>query len=428
MGVVLGEEQQSERVFAAHGLGYSLTLPELATELVADHLRRSQGAIYGDLTVRSRWPGARGYGADNIIISGQFNFSSPTTRKAMAKLLDDRVPAAADSKLDWYGFVEEFCQQLMAAEAQGEPFTSVGNLPARVRNLPLLDPFLPRRKVTILYGDGGVGKSYLAVASGVSVVTGEEIIPGFTPQASGGVLYLDYETDDEDLDWRIKQVCRGARIDNTDVSFTYRFCSRPVPEIVESVARVIDHYGIELTIIDSAGAAMGSGRDGADPADITNRFFDALRLMKSTVLLIDHVPKALPGSGPMKPYGSTYKVNRARSTWEIRQASSTGDGSIHIALFNRKSNDGPLARARGLAVRFEPGLVYWVDEDITDDELASQLSLADRLARVLREQEEASVRELAEAVGASDAVVRTTLNRNSNRFESVGRGTWRLIS
>ena len=423
--MTLPATEESERVFSTHGLGYSLTLPEIRTELQADQLRRSGGAIYGDLTVRSRWPGARGYGSDNIVISGQFNFSSPTTRKSMAALLDVRVPAAAGEKLDWHGFIEEFCQQVMAAEKAGEPFVLVGNRPTRLRTESLVVPLLPHNKVSILYGDGGVGKSYFAVATGVAVASGMEIIPGFRPTRKGGVLYLDYETDDEDLDWRIHQVCDGADID--PVEFTYRFCTRPIQDIVESVARVAVQAGIELVIVDSVGAAMGGGREGGDPADTANRFFDALRLLKTTVLLIDHVPKVQLAAGPMKPYGSTYKVNRARCTWEMRQATSIGDGSIHVALFHRKSNDGPLTGARGLAVKFEPGGVYWQEEEIRDEELASSLSLADRLEIVLREKAPASAKELATAVGSTENTVRSILSRNPARFESVARGSWTLV-
>lgn len=415
---------ESEQIFSAYGVGYSLTLPAIRTELQADALRRSGGAIYGDLTVRSRWPGARGYGADNIVISGQFNFSSPTTRRSMAKLLEDRVPAAAGEKLDWYGFVESFCQQLMASEKAGEPFVTVGMRPTRIRAEELVVPLLPHNKATILYGDGGVGKSYFAIATGVSVRSGIEIIPGFRPTRRGGVLYLDYEADDEDLDWRIQQVCSGADIE--PVEFHYRFCTLPIPLNIESVAKVVVQEGIELVIVDSVGAAMGSGHEGGDPADATNRMFDALRMLKTTILLIDHVPKVQLLAGPMKPYGSTFKVNRARCTWEMRQATSIGDGAIHVALFHRKSNDGPLTRARGLAVKFEPGGVYWQDEDIKDEELASSLSLADRIEIVLRETAPASAKDVASAVGSSEATVRTILNRNPSRFESVARGAWVL--
>ncbi len=63
--------------------------------------------------------------------------------------------------------------------------------------------------VTLLYGDGGVAKSLLALALALAVAGGSSTWLGREVE-NGPVLYLDFELDAEEQARRVNQLCRGA--------------------------------------------------------------------------------------------------------------------------------------------------------------------------------------------------------------------------
>lgn len=425
----MGSEEW-EREFGRIGLGYRLEYPELATTFELTHLKRHGDELHGDLTVLSRFPGASGI--DGVIFTGRFNVMSTMVRGTVAKALAARVPQQKeDSQLDWAGFLLDLCYRVIAAERQGEPIVELGTSPRADPVLPLLDPLLPKNKPTILFGDGGVGKSVLALAVGASVAIGQSIIPGMTAYGQGAVLYLDYETDAADLDDRLRRVSRGAEVPMPRIQ--YRYCARPLPDMLEDLSKVVVDRSISLLIIDSAAAAMGIGSEYRDPADTAIRFFTALRTLGVSSLLIDHVSKTATAQagGAGKPYGSTYKVNLARSTWEMRQGTRREDGAVPVALYHRKSNIGPTHSAVGLAITFTTEAVYFDSEPITDTDLAAALPLHDRVALFLDQSDEPlDAVTIAEAIGSTRGAVASVFNRDKRsgnpKFISPERGKWTL--
>lgn len=415
--------------FRKQGLGYALELTELGTTFEVSGLRRSGGDVHGELVIRSRWTGAKTVLDGTIFAPASVNLSSVQTRRSIAKLIDERVPTGGEVKpLDWHGFLEEFFGKVLQAEAEGEPVMPVGRRPVRIGDTELLSPMLLRNKTTILFGDGGTGKSLTAAAMALSVQTLLPIIPPFQPRVQAKVLYLDWETDIDDMDGRVKAICAGARME--PVEFDYRYCSRKLADMTEPIAKYVRTHDIGLLIVDSVGLACGVSGDNADPADAALRLFTAIRAIGVTTLCIDHVSKAGANnnSGSYKPYGSSYKAYLARSTWEIRQAGSTGEDELHLAFYQRKANTTAKHAAIGLALHFEPGAVWWASEDITHEDLTASLPLADRLAALLKHVDQMTTRELADATESTESSVRSTLNRHLDRFQSERRGSWRLIS
>lgn len=416
----------SERIFRAVGLGYLMEMPALGTTFEVDRLRRVSGELHGDVTVRSRWPGAKTF--DGVMHSSRFNLTAPSTRKTVARILSERAPAQAGEELDWLGFLEEFAQRVLTAERQGAPFEDVGTRPQRIDAGLLLDPLMPAKKATILFGDGGAGKSFLAVAIAVSVATGREIVPGFLPRFRTPVLYLDWETDPDDMDGRVKAVCCGAGVD--PVSIRYRICARPLADQVEEVGRAVDQHEIGLVIVDSVGLAAGTSSEGSDAAESALRLFTAIRALGVTTLCIDHVAKAAGAQqgGAGKPYGSTYKVNLARSVWEMRRAKAPGDERTHVALYHRKANTMALHRAIGLVIDFASDNVRFDREEISDDDLTSAMSAPERIAALLAEHP-LRVKEIAERAEMTESAVRTYLSRGKgSRFTKLETGDWGLLA
>jgi RecA-family ATPase len=122
---------------------------------------------------------------------------------------------------------ERLVQQLEAAYPAG---AIVANKPAtkrrRLRIVPasdfagkpvperkwIVDGLIPARNVTLLSGDGGVGKSLLALQLGAAMATGTDWI-GFKPEP-GRVLYLSAEDDEDELHRRVTGIAEtcGLRL------------------------------------------------------------------------------------------------------------------------------------------------------------------------------------------------------------------------
>lgn len=402
------------------GLGYALLIADLATELRTGATVRSRGEIHAELTISCGLPAIASQ--TGHLFRGRFNFSAISTRTALAKHLNARTQGAG---IDWAELLETLCVGILSAESEGAPFEDVGARPSRMSLGYLVDPLLPYGKPTILFGDGGVGKSFFAIAMAVSLVSGRTVIEGFTPRGQMAATYLDWETDADDIDERVKAVCAGIGI--APVSIRYRPASRPLADSIEAVARqMAEEPG--LLIVDSVGLAQGMSSEGSDAADSALRFFAALRAVGSTSLSIDHVAKTGAGQpgGAGKPYGSTYKTNIARSTWELRQARTPDqDGTVHLGLFHRKANTMAKHRPIGLAMTFGPGVVRWSREEVRPENLGGQTNV-EMVADALRAHP-LTTREIAKETDLTEAVIRAVFSRYRDRFVKTRTGNWALL-
>jgi hypothetical protein len=416
-----------EHRFTRKGLGYHIEFPEIRTTFEIDHLRTTSEGIKGDLIVRTQWPGARTY-EDDLLHYSKETISSQSTRRSLGKTLSDKVPSPENEKLDWFGLYDQFCTLVMLTEREGYPGEDVGERPDRIGPRLLLDPLVPYETHSILFGDGGVGKSILAVAAAVTTRTGREIIPGLVPSLTGPVLYLNWETGPDDIDERVKAVCRGAHISPVSI----RHISgrgKTLASQAEAFARIADDVGAVLLIVDSLGKAIGTSGEGPIE-DAANRFSSSLDEIGRSALCIDHVTKsaAADPSGAGKPIGSGMKSNWARATWEMRQAKiPDSDGTAHVALYHRKHNTTPKHAPIGLSMSWADGSVSWINESITDSDLSRGLSLAERMTQLLSVHP-LRPKEIAEELDAPEGSVRVELSRRKDRFVKIETGDWAVLS
>lgn len=395
------------------GLGYVLELPAVATELRSGAINRSRGELSTELSVSCALPGVTS--RSGHIFRGRFNVSSVRSRTELARHLAARTTG---SELDWPELLEQFCVGVLAGESAGQPFVRVGRLPQRLAERFLVDPFLPLGKPTILFGDGGTGKSYLAVGIAVSVETGVEIVPGFRPVRARS-MYLDWESDQADLDERVKAVAAGVDIEPPEI--TYRRCLGPLRTQLEAIARQVSAENVGFVIVDSVGLAMGATSETGDANQGAIELFEALAELSTgltipvTSLAIDHVSKEASKneSGAGKPYGSGYKAFLARSTWELRQGKDREpDGTMHLGLFHRKSNLSREQPPVGLRYVNEDGRsVYWRREEITEASLEKSLTQSGRIYSALREAGPMTVEQIQERTGIEEPSIRVVLSR-----------------
>jgi DNA-directed RNA polymerase specialized sigma24 family protein len=415
-----------ERVFTRQGLGYVMQLPALATELSIAYVRRSRGETHGELTVTCGLPGTRS--ADGHLHQATFNISGSEARNRLAKTLALR--ANTGDEIDWTDVLEDLCRRVLGAEREGEPVAKVGALPTPVAESFRLVPFLPEDQVTILYGDGGVGKSTLASAFAVSVETGVAMIEGWTPRKAR-VLYLDWEAGRNSLNRRVRGVAMGLHLPRV-AQIDYLDCRRrgPLHGFAEHLAMTVDreHYG--LVIVDSVGMAAGIGTEGGDANESALRLFSAFGYLGTTVLAIDHVNRsdAEADRKRSRPYGSIYKSLLARSTWELRLSRSSDVGQV-MGLYNTKVNDSDMHAPVSLrVVHGEDGSISYEQMDSMPLELSRSLTLEEQVASALASLGHLTPAEIADELELAENKVRAVLSRYKARFNKLPSGKWEVLS
>jgi len=347
----------------------------------------------------------------------RLNLLSSNSKQTLINALKKRV-----NNVDWQAVIEQACTKTLAEYRKGEPIVQVGNLPPRDRVRYRLYPFILEGECTVLYGYGGTGKSKLAQFMGLLTHCGIESL-GIRP-LKGNVLMLDWETSQYTVDEWLKAIKAGMGITSEDMPF-YRYCSRGLPSDIAEIQRIVLENDIKLIIVDSVGMAIGGD---AESQDITRQYFSALRTLKIASLSIDHKPKK--GN---TIYGSVYKTNIARSTFEIRSQQTSGVNYMDIGIYHRKANDTRLITPMGFHIEFigdedNTEKVIITKQDVADiPELKEGLSQKQQIMHMLQGGAIA-VKDIAENLGVTEVHARVILNRNKKAFVKNAEGEWGLLT
>src|SRR5262249_55873351 len=128
----------------------------------------------------------------------------------------------------------------------------------------LVDPVLPLGDTTVLFGDGGTGKGLTAVALTLAAAAGAALPGGIKALARGPVLYLDWESTEDDIAERLYLLGRGLGCATEGVY--YRRMSRGVADEVTVLRGEASRLGVKLVVVDSFAPACGAEPEGADAA------------------------------------------------------------------------------------------------------------------------------------------------------------------
>jgi hypothetical protein len=318
--------------------GYRFTWPlsntiALVNRITEDRRAKSTSA---EVRILSTTPTAKGH-----LYQGRLNLTSPTAKRTLRQELE-----AMDSLTSWLEIVEYICTETLRRWREGEPAMNIGQLPAQTTPRYRLYPFIPEGKPAIIYGRWGSWKTNLALALAIMVQSGEGHL-NFTP-VQGNVLYLDYESDAQDLDERIKAICSGWNM--PQVKLLYRFCVSPLEDDLERIQEIVSDNSIALLIVDSVGLAVGGSLMDPEPSLAMMR---CLRSLRTSTLLVDHLAKNQNSANTeTSPFGTVYKTNLARSIWEVIAKQDPGSPDLEVALQHRKSNRSTILQPIGLKVSF----------------------------------------------------------------------------
>ena len=395
---------------SARGGLYTLTFQPAYGNVVVD-VSRIKESSRGDVTAEFRIKG-RPIGAGvEVGLRSRLNMLSATTKRGTAKELFERGPDYLDDG-GWRTLIEMSCDKVLDLHRQGAPAVDMATHELTYSGPRYrIGPLLEERQATVLFGDGGSGKSMMAAALGQLVVTGRDHA-GLKPHI-GSVLYADYETDVTTTTERVKLLAAGFDSPPSK-GFHYLSMVQIFAADFDRINRVVRDNNVKLVIVDSAAMATGE----PESADATAQYFRALAGLDTTTLTIAHVAKA---GREREPFGSIFWRNAPRSIY--RALSGHSGATLHMGLRHTKSNNGTLQPDRAYNFTFSDDRVTVKQSDpLAIENMESGAPLRVRIERLLSNGP-MSPAKISEELAVKDGNVRSTLRRLKARGKVLALDT-----
>jgi hypothetical protein len=369
------------------------------------------GAIYGDITA---W-----YLLDQPLATRpvqptttlKLNSSHSTGWRSIPRELSKRLPG-----IDIEGAMTMAVHDEMEWFKQGDDAVRLGATVREGERPFVLDPFISSGGTTVMYGEGGLSKSLVALAMAISVSTGVAIF-GNAPTIEGPVVYFDYEDDPIVHDLRLQAICRSFGIAPSDVTVYHVPLMGKVNTSKRMMTKKVQEYGAVLGILDSVG--MGRGGN-AVAAEDTIRMFRALRTIGVPFLAIDHVSKESKKNkdGDVDAYGSIYTMNSARLAWHLTRSHVADLDTIAMYAKNTKANHVRRQKSRMIEVKYindKRGVPKHIEITVSDDfgMVRESVSVHQRMMMLLG-RGPLTVQEMADELGMNVASIQQALSRDKN--------------
>jgi hypothetical protein len=288
-------------------------------------------------------------------------------------------------------------------------------------------PLLVHRHATILYGQEGTAKSYLALLLGYLAVSGSSEVEALGLRVEiplHSLLYLDWEGDVNVLRERLDKLSRGMSL--PVVPFQYRKCKGALITEMDSIKISLKEQP-DLLIVDSLIPAAGGDVTITQPA---NDFFEALKSFDCTTLIVGHPSKGSANTATASVFGSAVFQQRARSTWEVRKDQEEEEDTILVGVVHKKMNYGRREAPIGFRFSFMPDRVLVTREDVAHlPSMENARQVTTRIVRFLTENGAQSPTQIKEGLGLELNQVTSNLTylRGKNRVVRVQRGLWGVL-
>ena len=401
-------------VISRKGAGWFFQWQKWPLNAKVDRIREEKDSVKAELTLKARIEDQ-----DVHLYQSVLNLTSQTARRTAVKHLGE-LHGEDSFRPDWTEVLETVCLEVLRRLRMGEPLRIIRG---DAEDYPLalswrLKPLVLDRHPTILFGEGGLAKSWFALWCGLLGTQGVSRC-GLTP-VTGNWLYLDWETSEEEVNRRVAMLKNGERsLANAEI--LYRRCAASLADELDEIMDEITGCSVQGIVIDSLLGACGGGelQKEATPG----AFFRAFRRLNVGGLIIGHTQK---GSLEKTVFGSAFWQNQARSVWEAVGFAEPGEREIYIGLKHNKVNIG--RKHTPLAFRFafsdDDSSVVVSQADYTEiPGMEKGVSLGKRIQDYLKAGT-ASLGQIAESLESGKATVAVTLSRLKKRglVLQVGEG------
>lgn len=261
-------------------------------------------------------------------------------------------------------FAAEFKHHLTISRSGSKPLTisaaSLAGKPIPQREW-LVEGTIPHKQVTLLYGDGGVGKSLLALQLAVCVATGKRWVGLAVEQ--GKAMYLGAEDDQDEMHSRIAAILDAAEMDFYDLGGLYfrsllelnssllveqKKDKIEPTELLTKIKRELETQRPRLLVLDTLANLFGGNE--IDRAQVTSFGTMLKRLAMDydcAIVMLAHPSKSGMESR-RGDSGSTAWNNVARSRLYLEFPTGDDADPMERILSLKKNNYGPLGQKYNL--------------------------------------------------------------------------------
>lgn len=382
---------------------YRHVVPGSDTSLEATRLHWERHELHGQLCIRCSLPGARTI--EGILFTGAFNFSSYRATQDRAKMLTAR--ANTNGHINWSLILEDFSQSIIQSEQRGRPGRDLSTFEEPIIEEYVVDGLaMPKNHASILFGDGGCFKSYMAL-----------YFIGQLAKRGIRVGYFDWELSGEEHRLRLRLLFGR----NEMPAIHYCHCDAELTAETERLRREVKDNQLQYIVYDSIAFACDGPPETAEAAQ---RYFRSVRQIGGGSLHIAHINKS--ENADKKPFGSAFWHNGARSTWFVEAAETGNDPTLQLLFQNRKSNLGALHGAVNLQVHFHEQSTSILRGDVgAIPEFTQKLTCRQRIFYALKKGSR-SFQELVMETGDSEETVRKELYRHRNDYIQSDNGKYSL--
>ena len=297
----------------------------------------------------------------------------------------------------------------------------------------LLYPIWPdtERGVGLSAAPGSL-KSYGALAIALSVATGVSVLRGTRVGEAKPVLVLDWESDRDESERRLRALATGRNIDPNGMVH-YQSMRLPLTDAVHDLTTVAADFG--AVIIDSESAAIGGSLIDDDRV---NRFWDAVRAIGLPSFVIAHKSAENVKRRQAKFFGSIMNEARVQMAWNVERQPATSN----VVWECFKDNNGRLLGHK-LAWAWQFTNTGDDDRSVLQSVTAAALdpvnvligadtgkaaTIADDIADVLAADGATHASELASLLVKPIATVRATMHKDKARFRQLPDQRWELVT
>ncbi len=360
---------------------------------------------------------------DKLLHVAKSNLLSSSTMTQLAKRLTQNSGEAPWSQIMTY-----LSASIMEYQRRGEPSVVIETNDKIIEHPGYyIEPIILRGAPSVIYGDKGVNKTTLALTCLGLIANGDMESPSeLTPNGKVGVGMLDWESNQALTEYTVSRLIHGHTL--KPFKLPYLRCKQPLTDDIDRIAGFVDDNQITVVLIDSLGQAAGSDKFDSAGKGAALKFFECLRLLNVTPLIIGQNSKNEEGKKSI--YGSTYYTYYSRNIFELKGKQDEKDSSRqHIILLHQEANYSKKYSPMGFCVDYTDTTITIKREAASIAEFIEKLSQTKEVLEFLKDGAK-SVKAISDEFGLSANRTRVILSRakTKNMVISLGSGMWGLTN
>jgi len=358
----------------------------------------------------------------SLLHTAKVNLLSSTTMGQLAKRMTSH-----SSDVPWTEVLTFVTANTIDFQRRGEPPAIIEPTEeAPIHPGYYLEPIVMKGVPSVIFGEKGVNKTTLGLICLGLIATGSQSDFGLSATEQANVALLDWESNEELTRYTLSKLVHGGVIPH--FKLPYLRCKQTLADDINRIANFLTEHHARVVMVDSLGQAAGSDRYDTGGKATALKFFECLRQLSVTSLIIGQTTKEEEAKRTI--YGSIFFTYYSRNIFELKALEDELDpNTLHLALIHRETNYSKRYPTLGWAVHYIENTIEIQSESVSLSQFLETASQTKVLLELLEEGPKHR-KEIQEEMGITLGQVGVVLNRLKKRglVRELNRGLWALCS